>query len=197
MKNNDDNQEFDDLKRDTFIIYRSFYEAMKPFDDSVKAKLFDAMCEFSLNGEDVELEGVAASLFMLMRPNLEANNKRYLNGSKAKPKQTRSKTEAKPKQKASKAEANKDKDKDKDEDKDKDKSGAIPTFFEFFKYAYSKNPKVDRAKLEMKYEAWKESGWCIPRNGKLEPIKIWKTTLLNTMTYGNLDSDPKENFKRL
>jgi biotin operon repressor len=75
--------------------------------------------------------------------------------------------------------------------------GAVPTFFEFFKYAYSKNPKVDRAKLQMKYEAWKESGWCVPRGNKLEPIKIWKTTLLNTMTYGNLDADPKENFKRL
>ena len=76
--------------------------------------------------------------------------------------------------------------------KERKKEKSIPTFFEFYKYALSKNPKVDKDKLKMKYDSWIESGWCVQRNGKLEPIKIWKSTLTNTMIYGHLNSDEKQ-----
>ena len=73
--------------------------------------------------------------------------------------------------------------------KERKKEKSIPAFFEFYKYALSKNPKVDKDKLKMKYDSWIESGWCVQRNGKLEPIKVWKSTLTNTMIYGHLNSD--------
>jgi hypothetical protein len=36
-------------KRDSFIFYRSFFEATKPLSQEQKAELFDCICEFALN----------------------------------------------------------------------------------------------------------------------------------------------------
>jgi hypothetical protein len=55
----------------------------------------------------MELSGLDRTVFTLVKPQLEANLKRYENGNKPKQKQNRSETEAKPKQDESKVEANK------------------------------------------------------------------------------------------
>lgn len=102
------------MKRDSFIFYRSFFEATKPLDVEQKARLFDAICLFSLEQEEIELDPICTAMFSLIRPQLEANHKRFENGLKkktpskaeAKPKQKASKTKAKPKQSISKTEAN-------------------------------------------------------------------------------------------
>lgn len=106
--------------RDSFIFYRSFYEAMKELPKENQAEAFAAICEFSLNGKEPKLTGISKTVFILMRPNLEANNRRYENGAKPKRKQTRSKPEAKGKQDESKPEGNKDKDANEDKDNYKD-----------------------------------------------------------------------------
>jgi hypothetical protein len=59
-----------------------------------------------LNFNEVELKGVAKTVFTLIKPQLDANQKRYENGNKPKVKQVISKQEAKPKQDVSKVEAN-------------------------------------------------------------------------------------------
>ena len=154
MKNTIKKGEFGHVKRDTFIIYRSFYESMTPLEDSLKLKLYEAICEFSLNGEDIELEGVAASLFMLMRPILEANNKRYLNGKSSKTigsaKQTRSKAEGSAKQTRSKMLTNKDKDKDKD--KDKNQIG-LPFSSDKFRKVWSDWKEYKNTEHKFKYKS--------------------------------------------
>jgi len=67
-----------------------------------------------------------------------------------------------------------------------------PTFTEFKNYAISKSNKVDVNKLKLKYESWIENGWKKEIKGKLVEIKVWKSTLLNTLTYGYLDKDPSD-----
>ena len=89
--------------RDSFIFYRSFFEATKPLAKEDKAELFDAICEYALNHEELELTGVPSAMFTLVKPQLEANYKKYLNGLKPK---KESKTEAKQKQTRSKTEGN-------------------------------------------------------------------------------------------
>ena len=59
----------------------------------------------------------------------------------------------------------------------------IPEFSEFLDYALLKKPKVNQHDLRLKYESWKESNWRINKNGKLQPILNWKSTLLNTLPY--------------
>jgi hypothetical protein len=63
------------------------------------------------------------------------------------------------------------------------KNNTIPEFSEFLAYALEKKPKINQQDLRLKYESWKESDWSINRNGKLQPITNWKTTLLNTLPY--------------
>lgn len=65
----------------------------------------------------------------------------------------------------------------------KENKNTIPEFSEFLAYALEKKPKINQQDLRLKYESWKESGWSINRNGKLQPITNWKSTLLNTLPY--------------
>lgn len=63
------------------------------------------------------------------------------------------------------------------------KNITIPEFSEFLAYALLNKPKVNQQDLRLKYESWKENNWSINRNGKLQPISNWKTTLLNTLPH--------------
>ena len=99
--------------RDSFIFYRSFYEAISDLDDMQQLEIYKAIADFSLNFTEPNLSGVSATIFKLIKPQLEANNKRYMNGSKPKNKQDRSETEAKTKQEESETEANKNENKNK------------------------------------------------------------------------------------
>lgn len=91
-------------KRDSFIFYRSFFEATKWLKIDEKAQLFDAICSYALDGETKNLDGTAKGMFELVKPQLDANRKRFENGCVKK--QKRSKKEAKKKQKGSKSKAN-------------------------------------------------------------------------------------------
>jgi hypothetical protein len=90
--------------RDSFIFYRSFFSATKHLNQVEKAQLFEAICSYALDGNLSLLEGTPQGMFELIKPQLDANRKRFENGCKKK--QKISKTEAKPKQKISKDEAN-------------------------------------------------------------------------------------------
>lgn len=93
-------------KRDSFIFYRSFFEAVSELPRENRIEIWEAICEYSLNFKDIELTGLSRTIFTLIKPQLEANNKRYSNGIKPKYKQNGSKQEAKQKQNGSKSEAN-------------------------------------------------------------------------------------------
>ena len=70
-------------KRDTFIFYRSFYEALKRCPNDVRLRLYDTICEYALNvGTEVHLDGIAEIVWLLVEPQLTANNKRFINGKK-------------------------------------------------------------------------------------------------------------------
>ena len=68
--------------RDSMIIYRSFYEAIKELPDENKLNVLMAVLEYGIDGEEPELSGIDSALFLLMRPQIEANQKRYDNGKK-------------------------------------------------------------------------------------------------------------------
>lgn len=92
--------------RDTLIFYRSFYEAINELPKETQSEVYHAIFEYSLNFNEVQLTGLAKTIFTLIKPQLEANNKRFANGNKPKVKQVKSETEAKQKRNKSKVEAN-------------------------------------------------------------------------------------------
>ena len=67
--------------RESFIFYRSFYEAIKDLPRDVQGEIYTAIMEYSLNGnEPDDLKPIARSIFTLMKPQIDRNNKRYENG---------------------------------------------------------------------------------------------------------------------
>lgn len=80
--------------RDSFVFYRSFYEAIKELPKEQQAEVYHAVMEYSLNFNVIELSGIPHAIFTLIKPQIEANHKRYLNGLKPKNKQNESKSVA-------------------------------------------------------------------------------------------------------
>jgi hypothetical protein len=104
--------------RDSMVLYRSFYDAIKLLPDDIQLEIFRSIFEFGLDGIEPELSKSALPFWLLIKPNLQANRTKWESGSKAKRKQSVSKTEARPKQKVSRSEANVDVDVDVDENVD-------------------------------------------------------------------------------
>jgi len=55
------------------VFYRSFYEAIKELPLDVQAKVYSAIFEYSLNFNEVVLEGLPKTIFTLIKPQLDAN----------------------------------------------------------------------------------------------------------------------------
>ena len=70
------------MKRDSFIFYRSFFEASLPLNDSNKLELFNSICNFALNQNETENKPMVKAMFSLIKPQLQANQKRYENWKK-------------------------------------------------------------------------------------------------------------------
>lgn len=69
--------------KESFIFYRSFYEAIKDLDDKKRLKMFDSITKMALENEEIEnLKGICKQLFILIKPQITANNKRYEDGKK-------------------------------------------------------------------------------------------------------------------
>lgn len=109
--------------RDGFVFYRSFFESFSDLSKKDKLLLFDALCNYALNDIDPELTGTAAAIFKLLKPQVDANNRRYENGKKGgRPKKNQEETERKPNDNQTETKTKpKEKDKDKVKDKVKEK----------------------------------------------------------------------------
>lgn len=157
--------------RDSMLIYRSFFEAIKELPLENQAEIWNAIFELGLNKNNIDLTGISATIFKLIKPQIEANLKRFENGKKPKT----NKTEAKQKQTISKTEGN--------NNNNNNNNIIIPPFEEFLQYAIDKKPNVNKEEVGLKYESWKENEWSTNVNGKPRRIKNWKTTLLNTLPF--------------
>ena len=95
--------------RNSFVFYKSFYESIKELAPKEQAQIYNAIFEYQFYGNEIEIKGVCKSIFTLILPQLDANNKRYENGKKGgRPKGNQNETEEKPKgnQNETKVEAN-------------------------------------------------------------------------------------------
>lgn len=69
--------------KESFIFYRSFFEAIKSLDDRKRLKMFDLIANYALNSEEIDTKyEICAQLFALIKPQILANNKRYSDGQK-------------------------------------------------------------------------------------------------------------------
>ena len=73
--------------RESFVFYRSFYESIGMLPDDVQLVLYRAVVDYGLNQVAPDFNGVASpaqpfieAIFAGIRPQLDANHKRFLNG---------------------------------------------------------------------------------------------------------------------
>lgn len=77
-------EEENNMKRESVLIYRSQYKAIKEIDDPAeRAKCYEAILEYGLDREEPEgLEGIPKIVFIQAKPQIDANHKKYIDGLK-------------------------------------------------------------------------------------------------------------------
>ena len=142
------------------IFYRSFYESLDGMTETTKAQVYDAIFIYGLDfKEPTFTDAMAKSLFTLIKPQIDANVKKYHNGKKPKLKQEISKTEAKVKQVESKTEGN--------VNVNVNKRFIIPSLQEVSNYCLERGKGVDAEKFVNYYTS---NGWLVGKN----KMKDWK-----------------------
>lgn len=174
-------------KRDGFLFYRSYFEAISQLEPDDQLKAYQAVCDYGLNGAAHELSGASAAVFMLARPNLDASRKKASAGStggktKSNAKQSGSEPEADGKQSGSKPQAIKDKGQEiKDEGREtREDTGARagkpraipPTLEEVAAYVAERRSLVDPQTF---IDFYASKGWMIGKT----PMKDWKAACRN------------------
>ena len=194
--------------RESTVFYRSFYEAIKELDADMQSQVYCAIFEYALNFNQLELTGVAKTVFTLIKPQLDANQKRYDNGNKPKLKQTISKTEAKPKQDVSKPYPNANvndnvNDNDNENVNENENVNVIrsrfraPTYDEILDCMKSKNEIAkgiwNSAKVITEAKAffnhYESNGWMVGKN----KMKNWEAAIRNWMNNNSKFENQKQN----
>ena len=175
--------------RDSAIIYRSFYEAIKELPKENQADIWGAICNFYFNETEPSFTGINQTVWILIQPVMLSNNKNWINGCK--PKKSKTEEEANGKPKGSQKEAKKkplrsgeegykDKDKDKDKDKEENKIPPVEVFLAYIQSKYVGEFSEIESSAKYKYQAFVENGW---KDGNNEPIKNWKSKMLNIIPH--------------
>lgn len=165
--------------RDSAIIYRSFYEAIKELPIEAQATVWCAICEYSLNFELLELDGIAQTVFRLIRPQLDANLKRYANGKKPKLVRAVSKPKASYKQSVSETVANNNNNDNVNDNANgnvKAKAFIAPTILEWVTFFKEHGYREDVAyKSWQSYDvaAWRDSRGNAIKNWRQKAIHVW------------------------
>lgn len=69
------------MERDSFVFYKSFYEAISDLPKDIRLEVLTAIIEYALYGRQPEtLKPFARGMFTLIKPNIDTNNTRYENG---------------------------------------------------------------------------------------------------------------------
>ena len=70
------------ITRDSFVFYRSFFEAIKGLPKEDQCLMFGAIADYSLDQIEPNLTGINKVVWTLIKPQLDANTKRFINGEK-------------------------------------------------------------------------------------------------------------------
>lgn len=70
------------MKRDSFVFYKSFYDAINELTNEEQLTMYKAITKYAIEGELDELSGVCKVVFTLVKPQIDANNKKFTDGKK-------------------------------------------------------------------------------------------------------------------
>lgn len=159
-----------DIKKESFVFYRSFYEAFDILNPEEYSEIVRAMCAYALDGELPTFKDKTAQLaWTLIKPQLDANTRKYINGKKGgapkgshnNPNGRRGITEPEPEQ-------DPQPEHDVTPTNETSADGSIPTLEEVHRF-FEENSMADQAE---KFYLYNESrGWIIGNS----PVRSWKS----------------------
>lgn len=172
--------------RDSVVFYRSFYEAVKELPPEEFKKSVSAIMEYGLNDLEPETSGIERTIYLLSKPQIDANNKRYQNGTKGgrpiteqKPNHNQIETKAEPNHNQTETKAEpKEKVNVNVKDKVKDKESVCtrfvpPTHQDVSDYCQEKGyTNVD---IERFIDFYESKGWMVGKN----KMKDWRAAVRN------------------
>lgn len=68
--------------RDSVVFYRSFWEAIKQLPEKERLESLTAILEYGLDEIEPKSAGVSSAMFLMAKPQIDANNRKYQNGTK-------------------------------------------------------------------------------------------------------------------
>lgn len=172
------------MERESFVFYRSFFEAAQTLEDGDRVLLYDMIAQYGLDGvQPKQCRSPAYGMFLLIKPQIDANIRKYLNGTKGgrpkKPKENLDETEVKPRYNLDITEAEPNVNdnvnvnvNDKGSIVAKTKRFRPPTVQEVEDYAREKGYSVDAERFVDFYES---KGWVVGR----AKMKDWKAAVRN------------------
>ena len=181
------------MSRDGFVFYRSFYDAISVLPKKNQLEIYSAVCRYAFTGEIENMTPLSAAIFTVIKPQVDANNKRYESGMKGgRPRKKTDgseteKTNGFEKEEPKEKEKEKEKEKDKEKDKEKPKVTRFhaPTVQEVNEYAAEKGYRVNGERFVSYYES---NGWKVGKN----PMKDWRAAV---RTWSASDSGRKQQVR--
>lgn len=164
-----------DIRPDSFVFYRSFLDAIDQASDVEQLALYRGIVLYALNGVEPEFDGLLQAVWLMIRPRLDANRRRYVDGCRGgvhgkkggRPKNP-TKTPCKPQENPTKTPC-----------ADDAKRGAkratrfvVPTLQEVRDYVTEKSLSVDAERF---YNYYSSNGWMVGRN----KMRDWRAALQN------------------
>jgi len=183
--------------RDSTIFYRSFYEALRELPPVNQGEIYNAIFEYCFNDQTIELNGLSKTIFTLIKPQLDANNKRFENGKKGgRPNQNETKDKPNNNQNETKTEANNNNNvnnnvnKNNNGNENGEKKPTPPARDQFLSFCQTLDIDFESLKetIGAKYDTWLKAGW---KDGNGKPIDDYEQKIINTLPY--LKPMPKKN----
>lgn len=72
-------------ERGSFIFYRSFREAIDQLEANERLAMYEALTAYALDGVEPQLSGTSKIVWTFVKPLLDANWRKYINGCKGAP----------------------------------------------------------------------------------------------------------------
>ena len=196
--------------RDSFVFYRSFFEALNGLTFDEKGKCYNALADYALNSVIPEsMEPVAKIFFTMARPQIDANIQKHENGCKGakfgrlggRPRKNPEETPVKPQTNPSLTPNENVNDNvneniispkgdnhqiDVEEyiEEQKNKRFVKPTIDEIELYCQEKNKHVDADRFWNYYES---KGWKVGKS----PMKDWRAAISN---WAKENTPPQTNY---
>ena len=164
------------MTRDSMVFYRSFFEAVEDLPPEDFKQAVTAIMRYALDGTADDVKGVAKSILIMARPQIDKNNKRYENGTRGgrKPNDNQTITKTEPKCISSKPNVNANDNvndiKENTLKSVKEKRFAPPTPENVREYCREKGLSVDADRF---FDFYESKNWYVGKN----KMKDWKAAV--------------------